>query len=52
MLNTDKPDVVILPTTFNDDNSVVALFKVVVPDMFNDDINVVILFSAVIPIIM
>ena len=47
--NTDKPDVVILPTTFNDDNNVVALFNVVVPDTFNDDINVVLLFNLVVP---
>jgi hypothetical protein len=47
--NTDKPDVVILPTTFNDDNNVVALFNVVVPDTFNDDINVVVLFNLVVP---
>ncbi len=40
--NTDKPDVIILFTTFNDDNNVIALFNVVVPDTFNDDINVVI----------
>ena len=30
----------ILPTIFNDDNNVVALFNVVVPDTFNDDNNV------------
>ena len=30
----------ILPTTFNDDNNVAALFNVVAPDIFNDDNNV------------
>ena len=38
--NTDKPDVIILPTTFNVDIHVDALFKVVVPDTVNVDINV------------
>ncbi len=43
-----------MPTTFNDDNNVVALFKVVVPDTFNDDNNAaaaaeVMLFNVVIP---
>ena len=28
-----------LPTTFNDDNNVAALFNVVAPDIFNDDKN-------------
>ena len=37
---TDKPDVVILPTTFNDDMHVEVLFKVVEPDIFNVEINV------------
>ena len=43
--NTDKPDVIILPTTFNVDIHVDALFKVVVPDIFNEDMNVEGLFK-------
>jgi hypothetical protein len=35
--NTDKPDVFISPTTFNDELIVVALFNVVFPETFNDD---------------
>ncbi len=42
------PDPIIFPTTFNDDNNVVALFNVVLPDTFNDDINVVLLFRVVV----
>jgi hypothetical protein len=34
------PDPMILPTTFNDELIVVALFNVVFPDTFNDDNNV------------
>ena len=34
------PEPIILPTTFNDDNNVAALFNVVAPDIFNDDNNV------------
>ena len=40
IVNTDKPDVVIFPTTFNVEPNVVALFNLVVPDTFNDDKNV------------
>ncbi len=48
IVNTDKPDAFTLPTTFNVDKHVVALFNVVVPDTFNDDINVVELFNVVV----
>ena len=34
------PEPIILPTTFNDDDNVAALFNIVVPDTFNVDINV------------
>jgi hypothetical protein len=40
IVNTDKPDVVIFPTTFNVLFIVVILFNVVDPATFNDDNNV------------
>ncbi len=40
IVNTDKPDVVILPTTFSDVVIVVLLFNVVVPDTFKVETNV------------
>ncbi len=43
------PDPIILPTTFNDDKHVAALFNVVVPDTFNELLIVVILFNSVKP---
>ena len=46
--NTDKPEVFISPTTFNDD-LIVVLFNDVNPDTFNDDNNVVLLFKVVVP---
>ncbi len=47
ILNTDKSDVFISPTTFNDELIVVILFNVVFPETFNDDIHVVTLFNFV-----
>ena len=37
------PEPIILPTTFNDDDNVVALFNIVVPETNNDDLNVTLL---------
>ncbi len=37
------PEPIILPTTFNDDDNVVALFKIDVPETNNDDFNVTLL---------
>jgi hypothetical protein len=34
------PDPIILPTTFNDDKNVAALFNVVVPEIFKVETNV------------
>ncbi len=43
------PEPKILPTTFNNDNNVAALFNVVNPDTFKVDLHVVILFDVVDP---
>jgi hypothetical protein len=48
--NSDKPDVVILPTTFNVDIHIHALFKTVVPEIFKVLIIVVVLFNNVKPL--
>jgi hypothetical protein len=45
IVNTDKPDAFTLPTTFNVDKHVAALFNVVAPDTFNVPTHVVFLFS-------
>ncbi len=37
------PEPIILPTTFNDDENVVALFNIVVPETNKDDYNVTLL---------
>ncbi len=37
------PDPIILPTTFNDDDNVVALFNIVVPETNNDEFNATLL---------
>jgi hypothetical protein len=37
------PDPIILPTIFNDDDNVVALFNIVVPETNNVDFNVTLL---------
>ncbi len=49
VLNTDKPDVLISFSTFNDELIVVALFNVVFPEKINDDLHVVKLFNVVFP---
>jgi hypothetical protein len=48
IVNTDKPDAFTLPTTFNVDKHVAALFNVVDPDTFNEELILVLLLFIII----
>jgi hypothetical protein len=53
IVNTDKPDEFISPTTFNVDKHDTGLFKIVVPDTFNEEVILTLLLFiniAVVPL--